>query len=58
MIRFENVTFIKAEVVKMKKEAFVSGHINIFWLDKDKETRKKMLSQVYDLCVGKEKASK
>lgn len=56
MIKFENVTFIKAEVVKMKKEAFVSSHLNIFWRDKEKETRKKMLSEVYDLCAGPKKA--
>lgn len=55
MIRFENVTFLKAEVLKMKKEDFISKHVNIFWLDRNKETRKKMLSQAYDLCAGEKK---
>lgn len=56
MIKFEKVTFIKAEVVKMKKDEFISKHVNIFWPDKEKETRKKMLSQAYDLCAGPKKA--
>lgn len=53
MIKFENVTFVKAEVAKMKKEEFINSHIDIFWPDKNKNTRRKMLSQAYDLCAGK-----
>lgn len=52
MIKFENVTFVKVNVTKMKKEEFVSSHLGIFWRDKDEKARKKMLSQVYDLCAG------
>lgn len=56
MIKFENVTFIKDVVKKMKKEEFISTHLNIFWRDKTEETRTKMLSQVYDLCAGQKKS--
>lgn len=55
MIKFENVTFVKANVLRVKKEDFISSHLNIFWRDKDEETRKKMLSQAYDLCAGAKK---
>lgn len=55
MIKFENVTFVKANVLSVKKEEFISSHLDIFWRDKDEETRKKMLSQVYDLCAGAKK---
>lgn len=56
MIKYENVTFIKVEVMKMKKGEFINHHLNIFWLDKNEETRRKMLSQVYDLCAGPKKS--
>lgn len=56
MIKFENVTFIKAEVLKMKKCEFIASHLNIFWPDKKEETRRKMLSQAYDLCAGPKKS--
>lgn len=56
MIKFEKVTFIKSEVLKMKKAEFISSHLNIFWRDKNEETRRKMLSQAYDLCAGPKKA--
>lgn len=56
MIKFENVTFIKSEVLKMKKAEFISSHLKIFWRDKDEETRRKMLSQAYDHCAGPKKA--
>jgi hypothetical protein len=56
MIKFENVTFCKDVIRKMKKEEFISSHLNIFWRDKDEQTRKKMLSQVYGLCAEPKKA--
>lgn len=56
MIKFENVTFIKSEVLKMGKEEFIFRHLDIFWRDKDEETRRKMLSQAYDLCAGPKEA--
>ena len=56
MIKCENVTFLKGGVSKMKKEEFVKSHLDIFWKDKNEQTRKKMLSQVYELCVGPKKS--
>lgn len=56
MIKYENVTFIKAEVLKMKKTEFISCHLKVFWREKNEETRRKMLSQVYDLCAGPKKS--
>lgn len=56
MIKFENVTFLKGVVSKMKKEEFVNSHLDIFWQDKNEQTRKKMLSQVYELCAGPKKS--
>lgn len=52
MLKYENVTFIKEEVKKMSKGAFVAQHLNVFWLDRDESTRKKMLGAVYDLIAG------
>ena len=56
MIKFENVTFLKGVVSKMKKEEFVKSHLDIFWKDKNEQRRKKMLSQVYELCAGPKKS--
>ena len=46
---FERVNFNDGEVKKMSREDFESRHVNLFWLDRDEATRKKMLGQVYDL---------
>lgn len=56
MIKFEKVTFSKDAVRKMKKSEFISAHLEALWRDKAEDTRKKMLSQVYDLCVRPKKA--
>jgi hypothetical protein len=37
----------------MTKDAFVKAHVDVFWLDRDKPTRKKMLGRVYDLIADK-----
>lgn len=52
MLKYENVTFVREEVKKMSKGAFVAQHLNVFWLDRDEATRKKMLGAVYDLIAG------
>lgn len=46
---FERVNFNEEEVKKMSREDFESRHVDLFWLDRDEATRKKMLGQVYDL---------
>lgn len=49
---YEGVTFVETEVKKMSKEVFIKKH-DIFWPRKDKETRKKMLADVYQRIIGK-----
>ena len=44
---YENVTFVEDEVKKMSKEVFIDKHLGVFWTDRDEETRKKMLADVY-----------
>ena len=46
---FERVNFNEEEIKKMSRDEFESRHIDLFWLDRDETTRKKMLGQVYDL---------
>ncbi len=55
---FERVNFNDEEVKKMSREEFESRHIDLFWLDRDEATRKKMLGQVYDLINKPAKQSK
>ena len=52
---YEGVAFVETEVKKMSKEVFIKRHIDAFWPKKDKETRKKMLADVYQRIVGKTK---
>lgn len=58
MLKYENVTFIKEEVKKMSKSAFIAQHLNVFWLDRDEAKRKKMLGAAYDLITGVKKGKK
>ena len=48
---FENVNFNEEEVRKLSAEEFEERHIGLFWLDREEQTRKKMLSQVYKLIT-------
>ncbi len=48
---FERVNFNDEEIKKMSRDEFESRHINLFWLDRDEATRKKILGQVYDLIT-------
>ncbi len=49
---YENVTFVEAQVKKFSEEEFIEAHIGHFWLDRDEETRKKMLADVYKRITG------
>lgn len=49
---FEGVNFNEGEVRKMSPGEFESRHLDLFWLDRDEATRKKMLGQVYAI-IGK-----
>lgn len=55
---FERVNFNEEEIKKMSCEEFEARHINLFWLDRDEATRKKMLGQVYDLINKPAKQTK
>ena len=52
---YDGVTFVVEAVKSMSKEVFIKHHIDNFWLDSDKETRSKMLADVYQRIVGKSK---
>ena len=54
-MKYEGVTFVVEEAKKMTEKAFIEAHIGNFWLDRDEETRKKMLADVYQRIVGKPK---
>ena len=58
MLKYENVTFLKEPAKRLSKEEFIAHHLNIFWPDRDEETRKKMLGAVHDLITGAKKAKK
>lgn len=51
MIKYEGVTFVKAEIEKMTKTEFIDRHLNLFWRDRDEKTRRKMLTSVYGKIV-------
>jgi hypothetical protein len=55
---FERVNFNDEEIKKMSRDEFESRHINLFWLDRDEATRKKMLGHVYDLITKPAKRTK
>lgn len=46
---YEGVNFNEEEIKKMSREKFESMHIDLFWQNRDKVTRKKMLGQVYEI---------
>lgn len=50
-MKFEGVTFVESAVKQMTKEEFIKKHVDVYWLDRKKEDRKKMLSDVYVLIV-------
>lgn len=54
-MKYEGVTFVKEEVSKMSKEVFIETHKDVFWLDRDEETRVKMLADVYTRMVNVKK---
>lgn len=58
-MKFECVNFNDEAVAAMSRSEFINTHIDVLWLDRDKDTRKKMLGTVYDLIKpAKKKGSK
>lgn len=49
---YDGVTFVDEQVKAMSKSDFIKMHINVFWTDKDKNARTKMLSDVYKRITG------
>lgn len=54
-MKYDGVTFVVEAVKAMSKEVFIKHHIDNFWLDRDKDTRSKILADVYQRIVGKSK---
>lgn len=53
-MKFEGVTFVEDAVKSMTKEEFIEMHMKVLWQDRKEASRKRMLSDTYDLIVGKE----
>jgi hypothetical protein len=47
-MKYAGVTFVDEAVSKMSKAQFIKEFNRTFWQDRDKEVRKKMLSDAYD----------
>ena len=54
----EGVYFVVEECRKMTKEEFVNNFIDVFWLDKPRKERKKILSDAYALINQPSKVEK
>lgn len=54
----EGVYFVVEECSKMTKEEFVNNFIDVFWLDKPRKERKKILSDAYALINPPSKVKK
>ncbi len=48
----DRVNFNEGLVSKMSREDFIAKHIGVFWQDRDEQTRRKMLEDVYDRISG------
>ncbi len=47
----EGVTFVVSAIRAMSREEFLEKHADVFWLDRPREVRLKMLSDAYDLIM-------
>ena len=56
-MRYEGVNFNEEAVKVLSQEDFVAIHIEAFWRDRDRKTRKKMLTQVYGLITKNRKCN-
>lgn len=54
----EGVNFNPEEIKKLSRDEFIEMHISFFWQDREEETRKKMLNEVYDLTNPPKKGKK
>lgn len=50
-MKIEGVTFVTSVVRSMTKEAFIKAHVNVYWTDRTKKERYKILSDAYDVIT-------
>lgn len=51
-IVYEGVSFVVAQCAAMSREEFIRVHIGAFWPDRDRKTRRKLLTQAYNLITS------
>lgn len=44
---YEGVTFVEKACEGMTEKEFIDRHVDTFWLDRDKKTRRRMLADVH-----------
>ncbi len=49
----DGVNFVEKQVRMMSKKKFIDAHMTCIWQKVSEENRKKKLSDVYDLIIGK-----
>lgn len=52
-MKYNGVTFVDTSVKRMTEREFIKAHIEVHWLDRDKDIRKKMLADVYKRITEK-----
>ena len=50
-IRIECVSFSVEYAKSVTKEEFIERHVEVFWLDRSEDVRRKMLSDAYDILT-------
>lgn len=46
-MKYDGVTFVEPECAKMTEKEFIDRHVDAFWLDRDRKTRRRMLADVH-----------
>jgi hypothetical protein len=46
-MKYEGVTFVETAVREMDEEEFVERHVDAFWTDRNRKTRRERLVDVY-----------
>ncbi len=54
-MKIDGVVFVREQVRKLSKTKFIDAHMSFVWHNLSESDRKKKLSEVYDLIVGKPK---
>lgn len=49
----DGVNFVEKQVRMMSKKKFIDAHMTCIWQKVSEENRKRKLSDVYDLIIGK-----